>query len=76
MRPLIILSVLALSLTACTGTPSQEQRRSAQDDLNQSGRPYNGPPGIVSSAPPADSSSTPLRCHPEGPGEVCDRSGN
>jgi hypothetical protein len=76
MRALIILPLLALTLTACTGTPSPDQRRAAQDDLNPSGRPYNGPPGIRASFPPGDSSFTPLRCHIEGPGEVCDRSDN
>jgi hypothetical protein len=74
MRAFVILPLLALALTACTGAPSAEQRRSAQDELNQSGRPYNGPPGITASFPPADPSATPLRCHIEGPGEVCDRS--
>ncbi len=73
LMPLILLSVLA----ACTGKPpSAAQRAAAQDDLNPSGRPYVGPPGIISSAPPADSSFSPLRCHPEGPGEVCKRDSN
>ncbi len=73
--PTLVLLALASSLAACAGPPpSADQRRAAHDDLNQSGHPYKGPPGFMASAPPADSSSTPLRCHFEGPGEVCDRS--
>jgi len=67
---------MTLCLAACAGKPSPEQRASAQDELNQSGHPYDGPRGILSSASPADSSFTPLRCHLEGPGEVCNRDGN
>jgi hypothetical protein len=73
MMSLILVSLLS----ACTGAPpTAAQRAAAQDDLNPSGRPYVGPPGIVSSAPPADPSFSPLRCHPEGPGEVCNRDSN
>jgi len=71
--PFILLPLLA----ACTGAPpTAEQRAAARDDLNPSGRPYVGPPGILSSAPPSDPSFSPLRCHYEGPGEVCNRDPN
>ncbi len=78
MRLTIALPLLSLiALAACTGAPpTPQQRLSAQDELNQSGQPYVGPHGTLASAPPADSSFVPLRCHLEGPGQVCDRSGN
>ena len=76
MRSALILPILALSLAACAGLPpSADQRRAAADDLNQSGRPYQGP-SIRTSSAPADPSGTPLYCHSEGPGTVCDRAGS
>ncbi len=73
LMSLIVVSLLA----ACSGTPpSAAQRAAAQDELNPSGRPYVGPPGILSSGPPGDLSFSPLRCHLEGPGEVCNRDSN
>ena len=70
------LSVAVLpTLGACSGRPpSAEQRAAAQDELNPSGRPYRGPAGILSSAPPADTNFTPLYCRLEQQGTVCTRS--
>ncbi len=76
-RRLRVLAVLALvpALGACSGRPpSAEQRAAAQDELNPSGRPYEGPAGILSSTPPADTNFTPLYCHLEQQGTVCTRS--
>ena len=71
----ILLAASALLLSACSGVPpSADQRRAANDDLNPSGRPYVGPPGTLSSTPPADNNATPLFCRQEGPGTVCSRS--
>ena len=75
MRALAILSVASmLGLAACSGPPpGPDQRRAAQDELDPSGRPYDGPAGVVSSAPPADNTDARLYCHPEGNGTVCAR---
>ena len=63
-------------LAGCNGPPPSAEQRNATN-LNPSGRPYPGPPGIRSSFPPADiNTSDPLVCHPEGPGAVCSRSSN
>ncbi|TLU70921.1 hypothetical protein [Lichenicoccus roseus] len=73
---LIVMAMLAaVSVCACGGPgPSAEQRRSAADELNQSGHPYVGPAGIRASGPPADNNiQAPLTCHLEGPGTVCGR---
>ena len=60
-------------LAGCSGPPPSAEQRSATD-LNPSGRPYVGPPGIRSSFPPADTNTfDPLLCHPEGQGTVCNR---
>ncbi len=64
---------LALMLTGCSGPPTAEQRAAANNDLNQSGRPYVGPHGVLSSAPPADDNFHRLYCRPEGPGTICSR---
>jgi hypothetical protein len=73
-RSVLLPGVLVLVLSACSGPPpGADQRRAAQDDLNPSGRPYDGPPGVVTSGPPADNSGARLHCHPEGPGTVCSR---
>ncbi len=69
----LLLALLGLAQCAGAPRPSAEQRAAAADDLNPSGRPYDGPPGLRSSSPPADSSFTPLYCHPEPPGQVCTR---
>ena len=79
LRRLYVLAGLLVAvlptLAACSGTPpSAEQRAAAQDELNPSGRPYQGPPGTLSSMPPADSNFTPLFCHQEQQGAVCTRS--
>ena len=78
MRSLLIALALAAAalLGACSGPgPSANQRRSAADELNQSGHPYVGPAGIRASGPPADNNiQDPLVCHVEGPGTVCGRS--
>ena len=70
-----LAALLALAVLAgCSGPPPSAEQRSATN-LNPSGRPYPGPPGIRSSFPPADINTTdPLVCHPEGPGTVCSRS--
>ena len=76
MRSYILLPILAVSLAACAGMrPNADQRRAAADDLNQSGRPYQGP-SIRASSAPADPSGVPLYCHSEGPGTVCNRPGS
>ncbi len=75
MRVAAVLCVLSTVLLAgCTGKPSAEQRLAAGNELNQSGRPYVVQPGPVSSFPPVDTNFDRLRCHPEGPGTVCERS--
>ncbi len=76
MAVLGALSVAVMPmLSACSGRPpSAEQHAAAQDELNPSGRPYRGPPGTLSSMPPADSNFTPLFCHQEQQGTVCTRS--
>ena len=70
------IMLVALLLAGCSGPPpSAEQRRAT--NLNPSGRPYDGPPGIRSSFPPGDTNTfDPLYCHPEGPGSVCRRNGS
>ena len=71
---LVGMTLCALTLTACAGPPpGADQRRAANDDLNQSGRPYDGPKGVPVSNPPADNGDHRLTCHPEGAGSVCDR---
>lgn len=73
-RWMIGLAWSALTLTACSGPPpSADQRRAVNDDLNPSGRLYDGPRGVPISNPPADNGEQRLTCHPEGPGTVCDR---
>lgn len=73
-RILIVLCITFSMLTGCSGRPpNADQRRAAQDELNPSGRPYDGPPGPMSSMPPTDNNSARLRCHPEGEGTVCGR---
>lgn len=70
-----IMFSAVLLLAGCAGAPPTAEQRNATN-LNPSGRPYDGPPGIRSSFPPADiNTSDPLVCHPEGPGTVCKRSG-
>ena len=54
--------VLACLLSGCSGAPPHPQPEAAP-----------GPRGFVASAPPADSSFTPLRCVPNGPGFDCTR---
>lgn len=73
-RILVVLWTALWMLAACSGRPpSADQRRAAQDELNPSGKLYDGPPGPVSSMPPTDNNSARLRCHPEGEGTVCGR---
>ena len=69
-----IAVLLALAtLAGCNGPPPSAEQRHATD-LNPSGRPYVGPPGIRSSFPPGDVNTfDPLTCHLEGQGEVCGR---
>ena len=77
MRVTAYLAIMAaFALAGCAGTPSAEQRAAAHDDLNPSGRPYVGPPGVLSSTPPADDNLHRLYCHPEGPGTSCARDGS
>lgn len=75
-NPVLSASALTLLLLgACAGPPPHKPgARAGDDELNQSGRPYSGPPGIVAAFPPADNNAQPLLCHPEGPGTVCTRS--
>lgn len=71
--PALILGS-ALALAGCAG-PKPDATQRAATDLNPSGRPYAGPPGIRIPNPQADLNvADPLRCHPEGAGEVCSRS--
>lgn len=72
MRVLDVLPAVILLLASCSGPPPTADQRAATD-LNPSGRPYDGPPGVPVSNPPADNNLSRLRCHPEGPGTVCDR---
>lgn len=69
----LVLLVWLPLLAACAGPHPATPRESSDTDLDPSGRPYVGPPGPVSSMPPADNSANPLRCHPEGQGTVCTR---
>jgi hypothetical protein len=72
IAPIAISSILLLG--ACSGNPpSAHQRAAARNDLNPSGRPYDGPPGVPVSNPPGDNNFDRLTCHPEGPGMVCGR---
>ena len=74
MRILAAVSLVsAVLLSGCNGPPGAEQRLAAHNDLNPSGRPYSGPPGVLSSTPPADTNLDRLYCHPEGPGTTCAR---
>ena len=74
MRVFATMAVATIfALAGCTGTPSAEQRAAAHNDLNPSGRPYTGPPGVLSSTPPSDDNLHRLYCHPEGPGTTCAR---
>ncbi len=75
MRFTILLSAIllpaSLALSACDGprtmTPAQHQAL-----LNETpDRPH--PPARVASQPPADSSSSPLRCWMDGPDTHCTR---
>ena len=67
------LALLAL-LAGCAPPPPGGVAPDRGSNLNQSGRPYAGPPGIRSSFPPADINTfDPLVCHPEGPGTTCHR---
>ena len=75
LAALALVPMLVSALGACSGRPpSADQRAAAQDELNPSGRPYRGPPGTLSSMPPADTNFTPLFCHQEQQGTVCTRS--
>jgi hypothetical protein len=73
---------LVLLLAGCA-TPPPDRTAQGGDaagrgtNLNPSGRPYVGPPGIRSSFPPGDVNTfNPLVCHPEGQGTVCARAPN
>ena len=71
----ILSAGLLLVQAACSGLPPPARPQAATDDaLNPSGRPYDGPRGVLSSNPPADNNAAGLYCHPEGPGTVCARS--
>ena len=72
-RRTVLTIALVLAQGACSAPPGADQRRAAANDLNPSGRPYVGPPGVLSSAPPADTSFNRLYCRQEYQGAVCSR---
>ena len=68
----VLAAALLLTLAACNGVPSPEQR--AANDLNPSGRPYNGPVVTRVTTPPGDINTfNPETCHIEGQGFTCQR---
>jgi hypothetical protein len=69
MRQIVIL-MLVFATAGCTGPVSPERRAAAMSDIPLD-RPH--PPGILASAPPADSSFSPLRCWTDGPDTHCTR---
>ncbi len=64
-----LFCLIAACLGACTA-PSEAARQRLAAPAPPS------PRGIVSSAPPADSSFYPLRCLPDGPNTICKRDTN
>ncbi len=71
----VALALLAL-LAGCAAPPpgAAGVAENRGTNLDPSGRPYDGPPGIRSSFPPTDTNTfNPLVCHPEGPGTACSR---
>ncbi len=64
-----IAGLIALCLASCTAPSQSALQRAAAP-------PPPGPQGILSSAPPADSSFYPLRCLPDGPDTFCKRDTN
>jgi hypothetical protein len=68
MRPIVIL-MLVFAAAGCTGPTSPERRAAAMSDIPLT--PH--PPGRIASAPPADSSFSPLRCWNDGPETICSR---
>lgn len=72
-QPLWAALLAAAALAGCDGTPPTAEQHAATD-LNPSGRPYVGPPGIRSSFPPSDVNTfNPVVCHLQGEGSVCAR---
>ena len=78
-RVRVALPLLLAMLAGCQASPGPgprvpaATRLSTTNELMPSGKPYDGPPGPVSSFPPADNNGQRLRCHPEGIGTRCDR---
>ncbi len=70
----VLAACTVLSLAACNGVPSPEQR--AANDLNPSGRPYVGPSITRVTTPPGDINTfNPVSCHIQGQGTTCQREG-
>ena len=70
----VLAAVALLCLAACNGVPSPEQR--AANDLNPSGRPYDGPSVTRVTTPPGDIDTfNPETCHIQGQGYTCRREG-
>jgi hypothetical protein len=68
MRAIVIL-MLVVGVAGCTGPVSPAQRAEALTDIPN----RLHPPGTLASAPPADSSFSPLRCWNDGPNVYCNR---
>ena len=60
-KVLAAMSICLVPLAGCTGPTAPPRAVHAV------------PPGILASAPPGDTSFTPLRCVPTGPGVECRR---
>ncbi len=72
MRRLLASLALLGSLAACSVAPNPALR---QRDISDRGNlPKDHPLGVISAVPPGDTSFTPLRCLPNGPGYECSRS--
>ncbi len=67
----LVPAFLLLALAACSATPDPALRN--RDISDRGNLPKQHPLGIISATPPADTSFTPLRCLPNGPGYECTR---
>ncbi len=72
MRYLLATAGLLCCLAACSAARDPALR--SRDASDSAVLPKQHPLGIISAAPPADTSFTPLRCLPNGPGYACSRS--
>ena len=72
MRRLLATACLLGCLAACSAAPDPALRN--RDISDRGNLPKEHPLGVISAVPPADTSFTPLRCLPNGPGHECSRS--